>query len=304
MKLGCAAWSLTTPGYAAPYEEAIDTIAQLGFEGVELILHSLDDLENYYTAKRIRELRDRMSSSGLTLSEFALFNDVVIDLASLNEGKRKRALETFERGAELAKELGTENLNMVSQWAEGLEGPTPYPPHAIYTQIRGITQVNPKLSMRLPRGFDWKRVWATYVETIGKCLEICKAHELRLALEGHTHVILSGTDAFLHLIRELQSERLGVNLDTSWHFMQREYIPLSIYKLGDRIFHTHTRDGDGVLSYGLPPGHGIIDWKHVLQALKDVGYMGFLSFELPRMADPINTIAEAKRYLEDLLERM
>jgi hypothetical protein len=47
---------------------------------------------------------------------------------------------------------------MVAQWPRGLKGPTGYPPHAIYTQVRGQDQFSPKLELELPPDFDWSAI--------------------------------------------------------------------------------------------------------------------------------------------------
>ena len=78
----------------------------------------------------------------------------------------------------------------------------------------------------------------------------------------------------------VQDDALGFNLDTAWHFIQREYLPWSVYKLGDRLLHVHARDGDGLITYRLPPGMGVIDWHGLIEALRDVGYDGALSLEM------------------------
>ena len=85
--------------------------------------------------------------------------------------------------------------------------------------------------------------------------------------------------------------------------MQREYIPLSVLKINDRLFHVHTRDGDGILSYGMTPGYGIIDWDAVIKALKSVGYDGSLSFEMTRYEDPVRYVKMGLEYLREALKR-
>src|SRR3712207_8080415 len=49
----------TTPSdlrYSPPYERAIDFIGELGFDGVELILHDPSDLETYWTSRKVDEI--------------------------------------------------------------------------------------------------------------------------------------------------------------------------------------------------------------------------------------------------------
>lgn len=301
MKVGCTAWAFTFPGYQAPYEDAIRAVGELGFKGVELIVYSRGDMAQYYTPAKIGELRRLYGSYGLVLSELALYDDVVGDLASLDATLKAEAIENFERGARIAHELGTDTLNMVAQWPRGLVGPTSYPPHAIYTMVRGMEKFSPKLEMELPPDFDWPATWSNYVDSIRTCAAIARQHGLRLALEGHTHVIVSHTDSFLRLFDQVPDPALGSNFDTGWQLMQREYLPMSIHKLGRRIFHVHAKDSDGLLSYALPPGMGIVDWDGVVEALHAVGFDGFLSFELGRYKDPRRWLKQGLQYLEGVI---
>lgn len=72
--------------------------------------------------------------------------------------------------------------------------------------------------------------------------------------------------------------------------------------LGARILHSHLRDGDGLLTYALPPGRGIIDWNGFVRALKETGYRGFLSIEIAGYAAPEKHLRDAKRFLEGVLK--
>ena len=301
MKVGCTAWAFTFPGYAAPYEDAIRAVGELGFKGVELIVFTQEDLDQYYTPAKITELRHLYESYGMTLSEFALYDNVVGDLASLDPSLKAKALDNFERGAKIGRELGTDTLNMVAQWPRGLKGPTSYPPHVIYTQIRGAEKFNPKLEMELPEGYDADAIWKNYVDSIRTCTEIAASNGLRFALEGHCHVIVSHTDSFLRMFDHVPHEALGTNFDTGWQIMQREYLPMSIHKLGKKIFHVHAKDSDGLLNYSMPPGLGIVDWDGVVDALHAVGFDGFLSFELGRYRDPKCYLKQAREYLERVI---
>jgi len=303
MQVGCTAWAFTSPGYSAPYEEAIDTIGRLGFKGVELILFSQQDLDNYYTGDRIRDLRARYRSHSLTLSQFAIYDSLVGDLASLDAARKDQALSVFDRAAGIAHDLGTDTINMVSTWARELTGPVPYVPHVIYVETRGQEKFNPKLTMEIAEGFDWSVVWRNYVDSLRQCTAIARHHDLRFALEGHTHAIVAHTDAFLRLFDQVDDPALGTNFDTGWQFMQREYLPMSVRKLGAKIFHVHAKDSDGLLSYSLPPGQGIIDWDGVVEALHAVGYDGFISFELGRYRDPARWLNGAREYVEEVIAR-
>ncbi|RLB01360.1 MAG: sugar phosphate isomerase/epimerase, partial [Deltaproteobacteria bacterium] len=299
-KLGCAAWCFT-PKYQAPYEKAIETIGRLGFDGVELIVSSKEELQHYYTPTKIGELRSLYSSYNLTLSEFVIYHDVIEELSSFDAEEKARGLEAFEKAVKVANSLGTNIVNMVSPWPLGLKAPVSYVSAYIHPYSLGIRLFDPKMKMNFERQFSWEEVWDNYVDSIKKCLEVVSRYDMRLVIEGHAHVIVSTTDAFLRLCDVIKSPLLGMNFDTSWQLLQREYLPMSIYKLHKHLFHIHVRDGDGLLCYNLPPGLGIIDWEEFIETLRDIGYEGFLSIELGQYKEPEKYIKIAKEYLQTLL---
>lgn len=301
MKIGCAAWTFTAPRYNPPYEEAIETIGELGYEAIELILYHKEDLEDYWSDARIGSIRKQLEGHKLELSQFALYQDAISHIVSLDRGEREAALETFEQGTRLAKALGSPLVNMVGQWPIGMTAPIPYVPSYTHPFVPGIGRFQPKLRMSLPEPFDWDALWENYVSSIKTCTEIAAAHGLRFALEGHAHVMVPGTDSFLRLCDHVQNEALGFNLDTSWHLVQREYLPWSVHKLGKKLLHLHVRDGDGLICYNLAPGMGIIDWHGLINALRDIGYDGVLSLEMGAYEDPHYYAKWSLNYLRQVM---
>lgn len=304
MKLGCCTWNFTHPHYEAPYEDAVRAVGELGFQGIEMIVFTKKDLEEYYTPRKVEELRQLIRSQGLQISEFVLYAYCADGLASLRSDQRDDALETFDRAARVARDLGSETINIVSHWIEGLRAPVPYPPSYIHPYVPGIDRVDPKLRMSLPEDFDWQATWQNYVESMRACTEIAASHGLTFTIEGHANVIVSGTDAMLRLFDAIPSQSIAANFDTAWHLIQREYLPVSIAKLGNRIRHVHVRDGDGNTNYNLPPGQGITDWHGVIAALHSVGYDGFISLELGQYKEPGRYAKEAKEYLERVIREV
>lgn len=302
MKVGCASWCF---GWDSPYEEAIKSVGSLGFQGIELIATRETDLTEYYSPKRINELTELCESYGLTLSEFALAGQWWWNggLSSLNREQKRRALEQFKRGVQITKDLGTNIICFVSHWPIGIQTPIPYPPSYLYPTKGGYPQssYSPKLTIRYPEDFSWEKTWENYVESVGMCTDIARDDGIQLAIEGHLNVIVSTTDAFLRLHDEVKSSSLGMNYDTGWQFLQREYVPLSTLKLGKKLLHVHIRDGDGILNYNLPPGQGIIDWDEVTESLKSIGYEGFLSLELRNELENERWLRQGKEYLEDTI---
>lgn len=289
----------------APYHEAIDNAAALGFDGVELIAMDQDELADYYTPATIAALREQAEGHGLTISQFAVYSTACEGMASLDAREKAAGIAAFAKGIAIAEKLGCGIVNLVAHWPIGLSCAHPYPPSYIHPIGRGMPGTpSSKVTMRLPEPFDFDAIWDNYVDSLTQVTHIAADHGVKFAIEGHAHVIVSGTDAMLRLFDRLDHPAATVNFDTSWHFIQREYLPMSIHKLGRRISHVHLRDADGMLFYNAPAGQGVVDWHGVLQALKDIGYDGFVSFEYSGFDEFLRVARESKDYIARVLREL
>lgn len=121
----------------------------------------------------------------------------------------------------------------------------------------------------------------------------------------------------------LGSKGVGVNMDPANLVMVVADDPAqAVRTLGSYIVHTHAKDGVmvkqgdpeaiyagfagmGDVSYDdffreVPLGKGQVNWQQYLQALRDIGYTGFLTIEREVGADPAKDIAEAVAFLKAL----
>ncbi|MBR4420100.1 MAG: sugar phosphate isomerase/epimerase, partial [Clostridia bacterium] len=119
---------------------------------------------------------------------------------------------------------------------------------------------------------------------------------------------------------------VGVNLDPANFVMVTGQDPVeAVYMLKDYIVHTHLKDGkmliktDPKIIYDYfaeggiealnvadffietPVGEGDVDFVKYVQALKDIGYDGFLTIERETGADPAADILKAKAYIEKFI---
>jgi sugar phosphate isomerase/epimerase len=58
-------------------------------------------------------------------------------------------------------------------------------------------------------------------------------------------------------------------------------LPAAIGEFGPLLVATHISDNDGSGDQHRTPGNGQIDWPAVVEALRDVGYVGLFDLEIP-----------------------
>jgi hypothetical protein len=75
--------------------------------------------------------------------------------------------------------------------------------------------------------------------------------------------------------------------------------PEALRKYGKYTKHVHVADNTR-----KQPGTGDIDFTAGLQALKDIGYDGYLSWECTLLGDPKEALAGSVKYVRDILQEI
>ncbi len=275
-RIGCVSWNFHSLAPGAHPEEAINIIGSLGFEGIELIANSRRDVDEYWTDATIDRIRKQLDRNHLTLNQFPFFQPVVEGLTSRDAEERKVSLDYFERGCQIAKKLGAPMVNIVAPWARELSTPaTTYLPRYFMDDPKP----GEKFHIDIAPGYDFDELWALFVQTMKACLERAKGLGMKFSIENHTHTMMPVTDSFFRLWDSIRDPALGCNLDCGWAMNQREYPPTAIHKLNKHLMNLHVRDINATMREYVPIGEGVMDLKAIAEAVKSIGFTGFLSLE-------------------------
>ena len=63
-------------------------------------------------------------------------------------------------------------------------------------------------------------------------------------------------------------------------FQQQEQMMSYFSKLGEKLYHLHIVDSNGVDDSHVMPGEGVLPMKELLQEIRDYGYTGTATIEL------------------------
>jgi sugar phosphate isomerase/epimerase len=274
-KIGSVSWNFHTLAPGGYPEEAIDIIGSLGFDGIELIANSRRDVDEYWTGTTIDRIRKKLDQNRLVVSQFPMFQPVVEGLTSGNQDERNRSLDYFEAGCRIGKKLGAPMVNIVAPWARELSSTSGYLPR----YFLGTPKAGEKYHIEIAPGFDYDELWKGFTATIRSCLERAKGHGMRFSIENHTHTMIPVVDSFLRLSDSISDPALGCNLDCGWAMNQREYPPLAIRKLNQRLMNLHVRDIDATMREYVAIGDGVMDFQAIADAVKSVGFDGFVTLE-------------------------
>jgi len=100
---------------------------------------------------------------------------------------------------------------------------------------------------------------------------------VRMAVEPinrfETYFFNTAADA-VKFVEEIGSPRIGILLDTFHANIEEKNVPDAYRLCGKWLRHVHTCENDRGI-----PGSGHVDWRGVFQALRDIGYDGWLTIE-------------------------
>ncbi|RLF17245.1 MAG: hypothetical protein DRJ66_01335 [Thermoprotei archaeon] len=298
MKIGCAwLYAITKYGYPPSIEDtfnAIRDMAKLGFKYIEIEGLAYDNLKE--VIERRKEIKELADSLGL---KFMNFCPIIHDIVSVDPSKSEKALKYFEKACELAVYLGSDMIQLDS-FTPPLEfvGEVPY---------KEAISFGLQIRVRIPPEFSWKKFWDNLVNNFRKAAKIAADHGLKLLMEPRVGETVSNTDAMLRLIDAVGMDNFGAVLDTGHLHAQKEILPLSALKLGDKLFYVHVSDNDGRDNYHLGLGKGTIDWEGLFLVLKRIGFNGFIAIDVGGSGfkgDIDAEVLQSKRFLEDLMRRL
>jgi len=271
--------------------KALKEMAEMGFEYVELEGVREENLKEVYQNRE--RIKDHCRTLGVKIINFC---PIIPDIVSLDEEKRKKAKDLYMLGIELARYFDCETIQTDS-YTPPLEfiGEAPYKESISYGK---------QYRVKIDPNFSWDALWDVLVDSFRFASETAKSAGLKFCLEPRVGEIISNTDALLRLMDHVKSDNFGAVLDTGHQNAQKEILPLSVEKLGDKIFYLHVSDNDGKANEHLPLGKGNIDWEGIFLALKKHNYQGYVAIDIGNVPDIENAYIDSKKFLEDLGKRL
>ena len=298
-----------------PYEEMLDTCADLGYESLEIPCGGWSqaphiDLDEMISSESKRnQYVDAIKSRGL---EIELLNCSGNQLAPNEEGKEHQSV--VQKTFQLAELLGIKKVVMMSGLPGG--GPNETTPNWITTSWPPITT---KIL-----NWQWEEVAFPYWE---KTVQLAKNHGIeRIALENHGCQLVYNPETLFKL-RNHVGETVGMNFDPS-HLMWMNGNPIAaLRKLGEAVYHIHAKDVryesglidvDGVLDtktidkfadrswnyVALGHGKDIGWWKEFFSVASMIGYNGPVSLEMEDLTmDPLTGVKKSVKVLKEALPR-
>ncbi len=141
-------------------------------------------------------------------------------------------------------------------------------------------------------------------EGAAEVVRAVSAEGARVAFENaNPNGFPSEPDMLMQIVGMFPREAVGVCIDTG-HMNCTRWGTDVIAAAAGRIVSTHLHDNDGASDRHLPPGHGNIDWDHVMRAFRNAGYDGPWIFECGEVGrPPFDEAAGSMQLLSDAWTR-
>jgi len=224
-----------------PLKDKIARVARCGYDGIELV----GEPDQYDE----RELRSLLAENGIVASSIISIFDPSRDIVSDDPAIRRAAVDYVTANIEFGSRIGADVVT--------------FTPTACM-----------KISGRADRATEW--TWA--VEAARTLAARAADHGMCLAVEPwnrYETYLINRLDQAVDFVTEVDSPAAGVMADTFHMAIEERDIAEAIRDAGNRLTHVHLAD-----SNRAAPGYGHTDFTPIIAAIKDVGYQGWISYEL------------------------
>ncbi len=258
-------------GEALSLQEMIKRAKSYGYEGIEIDGKRPHGNPLDWPTRRCRELRSFSDGEGIEIHGVAANNDFSSPIPEYRECQIAYVKELIRMTAD----LGARTLRMFLAWP----GVTRHSQLAQYTIAKDIWKYNHKQ-------FTEEEIWAWCREGMAECARYAEDAGVILALQNHAPVIWKYQDV-LRMVKQVNSTSLKVSLDVPIMVDKRpENIRKAAKAVGDLQVLSHfggeyDRDKNGKIK-------GAEFYTPFIQAMHEIGYSGYLSYELCHPLPKVN----------------
>lgn len=242
MKFGASTFIWVSP-FSARTFQLIDKVKMMGFDVLEICIEDPATIP----AAQTREYLDRHGIEALVCGAFGPNRDISSDDPDI----REQGLAYIKTCVDLAVELGSPLVSGPMYSATG--------------------------KTRLLAPDEKERQWNYAVDNLKRAADYAGQRGVRLAVEPLNRFetdLINTVEQGLELIERVGQPNVGFLLDTFHMNLEEKKIGEAIRMAGKHIFNFHACENDRSI-----PGTGHVPWDEVSQALKDVGYDGYVVIE-------------------------
>lgn len=250
-------------GEALTLEEVIKRAKKYGYDGVEIDGKRPHGNPLDWPQRRCKELRSFADGEGIEIYGVAANNDFSSPISEHRECQIVYVRELIR----MASDFGAKTLRVFLAWP----GVTKHPQIASYDVARPFWRA-------LHRGFSAERTWAWCRDGLIESARYAGEAGITLALQNHKPVIETHHDV-LRMVKEVNSPHLKVSLDAP---IMPVKTPAAIQQAAKDVGSLQALSHFGGEYDRGPDGKakGEPFYKPFVAAMKEIGYHGYVGYEL------------------------
>ena len=141
------------------------------------------------------------------------------------------------------------------------------------------------------------------IEKLGILLKYVESSGRKMALEIMPNSLIGGYEGFTDLCNSLETDTLGINLDTGHANASGEDLDKISAIMKGRVLGTHLCDNFGAENLSLAPGRADINFKTIIRDLHETGYAASMDVEI--ICNPAEVKREYSaglRHIQDIMQ--
>ncbi|MCX5642507.1 MAG: sugar phosphate isomerase/epimerase [Candidatus Omnitrophica bacterium] len=245
-------------------EDFVRHAKKLGYQGIEIMCKRPHLYPFEFDAKALKALKKTIKECGLEMACAAAYTN-------------------FTAGSESTEvplaDLQVSYVKKVAELADGLDC-------RLVRVFTGYEHANAA----------FKDQWKMCVTGIQACCDAARKYGVTIGIQNH-HDIAVDTKALLELFHDIDRENLGLMVDAWSLHLRGENIKEAVQLVSDKMVFSTVADyvilprfnyHPALVNYtakapalvkAVPMGEGVVDYKQYFDALKKVGYQGWVSYE-------------------------
>jgi sugar phosphate isomerase/epimerase len=144
-----------------------------------------------------------------------------------------------------------------------------------------------------------------FIEALKPVAEHAETEGVLLLIEPEPGLLIENADQFLEFMDQIDSPAIGLNFDIGHFYCVGDEAAAAIRRLAPFIRHFHLEDIAATrVHHHLIPGEGAIDFTSTFQAIREIGYDGWITIELyPYIDNPDVAAQTALERVTEILKR-
>ncbi len=260
--------------------ETISLLADIGYEGIEIMADVPHAYPLYFTDEEIRQTRKLLDRKHIQVSNLNAFmhnadgDTYHPSWIEIDPAQRARRIEYTLRCIDLAEKLGVPHLSTEPG------GP-----------LEGISR---------EEGFSH------FLDGLRAVEGRARRKGIKILIEPEPGLLIENSSEFLETYKRLDPAVFGLNFDIGHFFCVGEEVSALVLQLKDCAPHFHLEDIDSSRRHHhLMLGEGAIDIPGVLETIETTGFAGYVTVELYTYSQNAGEAARhAFRYLSNWRERI